>query len=56
MIKSIKKCRIYSFYYQQKNNIIPIKNYIPVWVGKNRKKMLPGFTGDDTGDNISSKN
>lgn len=51
-----KSTVIYSFYYQPKNLLSAGKEYVPVWVGKNNKSGVQGFTGDDTGENISEKN
>ena len=51
-----KISKIYTFYYQPKNLITAGEAYVPVWAGKNNKPEVPGFTGDDTGDNISEKN
>ena len=51
-----KKCCIYTFYYKPQSLIDLPENYVSVWAGKNHKSGIKGFTGDDTGDNISDKN
>jgi hypothetical protein len=51
-----KKVKIFAFYYKPGQIVIQNHLYEPVWAGKNGKENIPGFTGDDSGDNISSKN
>lgn len=48
--------KIYSFYYQPVQNYNLGENHIPIWAGKNGLSHVEGFTGDDTGDHISSRN
>lgn len=56
MGNSGKIIKIYTFYFQPKNLISAGETYVPVWAGKNYKPDIPGFTGDDSGGNISEKN
>lgn len=48
--------KIYTFYYQPTNRIQIAEEYEAIWAGKNGAEEQKGFTGDDTGDNISKKN
>jgi len=48
--------KIFNFYYKPVNVVSAHKIYTPVWAGKNNSPEIKGFAGDDTGDNISSKN
>lgn len=48
--------KIYCFYYKPCEIIVHDKCYLPIWVGKSTNNNYPELTGDNTGDNISSKN
>lgn len=52
----IKEIEIFTFYYKPAYFVPGLKEYTPIWAGKNKKPVHQGFTGDDTGDNISNKN
>ncbi len=54
MVKPITK--IYSFHYKPDSKAIEKPQYINIWAGKNNSEYDNEFIGDDTGENISSKN
>ena len=55
-MNSEKEIKIYAFHYRPDKIFLNEDIYIPVWAGKNGELEKVGFTGDDTGDNISEKN
>lgn len=48
--------KLYTFYYRPANPIQIADEYEAIWAGKNGAGEQDGFTGDDSGDNISDKN
>ncbi len=50
------KVEIFVFYYKPGDFIPALEEYTPIFAGKNQGPEVSGFTGDDTGQNISSKN
>ena len=55
MIKE-KKTRIFVFHYKAGPTITKEPCYVNIWAGQNKEANCQGLTGDNTGDNISSKN
>lgn len=53
-IKNIIK--LYVLHYKPEPQILTEPEYVHIWAGKNGEQEIEGFVGDDTGDNISSKN
>ncbi len=51
-----KDVKIVVFHYKPDSVIADTEEYVHIWAGKNGAEKFPGFTGDDTGDNISDKN
>lgn len=50
------KTKIYVFHYKPEHILSTGNEYVHIWAGKNGEKEVEGFVGDDSGDNISSKN
>ena len=50
------KIKLFVFHYKPGEIIALAPEYVHIWVGKNRADNKTGFTGDDTGINISDKN
>ncbi len=48
--------KIYSFYYEPNELFSAENHYVPIWAGQAEKNNKTGFTGDNSGDNISAKN
>ena len=48
--------KIFSFFYQPVHSFDAGDIYVPVWAGKQGAPKVKGFTGDDSGKNISAKN
>lgn len=53
---SSKEVEIFVFYYKPGGFIPALEEYTPIFAGKNQWPEISGFTGDDTRQNISSKN
>lgn len=53
---SIKEIEIFTFYYKPVPFVPEYDEYTPILAGNNKKPICKGFTGDDSGDNISHKN
>lgn len=51
-----EKIKLYVFHYKPEPLVLSEPEYIHIWAGKDGGKVLEGFIGDDTGDNISAKN
>lgn len=52
----LPEVKIFSFHYKPGDKNIGDDSYIHVWAGKNQSTEESHLIGDDTGDNISSKN
>ncbi len=48
--------KIYVFHYKPEQILLTNPEYVHIWAGKNGAENIDGFVGDDTDDNISSKN
>lgn len=48
--------KVFVYHYKPQTKILSQPNYIHVWAGKSNSEKKSELTGDDTGDNISSKN
>jgi len=51
-----REIEIFTFYYIPVPFVPEYGEYTPILAGNNKKPISQGFTGDDTGDNISHKN
>lgn len=48
--------KMFVFHYKPDIQSLGDNSYLQIWAGKNNSSIMSGLTGDDTGDNISSKN
>lgn len=48
--------KLFVFHYKPKAKIFNLPNYVQIWAGKNNSEINSKLLGDDTNDNISSKN